>query len=70
MVWRQPKNYHDDCYFCAVDTLGFNHLKSRTFKYTNLDSAMCAVQHSAEIPVPKNTTIPELQGDQIISIHF
>ena len=22
MVWREPKNHHDDCYFCMVDMLG------------------------------------------------
>ena len=24
MVWREPKNHFDDCYFCAVNTKGIN----------------------------------------------
>ena len=52
MVWREPKNHHDDCYFCAIDTLGFNRLKSKTFQYPNLQSASRPVQHNDEIPVP------------------
>ena len=24
MVWREPKNHHDDCYFCMVDMSGWN----------------------------------------------
>ena len=24
MVWREPKNYHDECYFCMVEMTGWN----------------------------------------------
>lgn len=23
-VWREPRNHHDDCYFCLCDFIGFN----------------------------------------------
>ena len=24
MVWREPRNHHDDCYFCLVNIVGIN----------------------------------------------
>ena len=29
MVWREPKNRVNDCYFCAVNVTGINRKKSR-----------------------------------------
>ena len=42
MVWREPKNYRDDCYFCLTPAIkaGFSMKKIGTFKYPNLPSAI------------------------------
>ena len=24
MIWREPQNHHNDCYFCAFDLVGVN----------------------------------------------
>ena len=33
MVWRSPKNYHDDCYFCMVSMSGWNRHKKNSWYY-------------------------------------
>ena len=52
MVWREPKNHTDDCYFCMVNMAGFNRQKRKTWSYPNLESALRPVPHSDEIPIP------------------
>ena len=33
MVWREPKNHHDDCFFCVVDMTGWNQRKKKEWCY-------------------------------------
>ena len=49
MVWREPRNHVDDCYFCIT---GFNASSRKKIKYPNLRSAMRPVPHSDDLPVP------------------
>lgn len=52
-IWREPKNHSTDCYFCVVNTVGFNRKNKRSIKYpvdTNVD---LPVKHSKELPIPK-----------------
>lgn len=60
MVWREPKNHHDDCYFCLVNVKGFNKYKKGKWDYPDLESARRPVPHSEEIPVPVYTTLPDV----------
>ena len=32
MVWREPQNHHDDCYFCMVNIKGFNRSKKKEMR--------------------------------------
>lgn len=50
MIWMEPKNHFDDCYFCVVDVKGFN--RNKTWKYPDLQSAKCPVLHNEELPRP------------------
>ena len=34
MVWREPSNHHDDCYYCMVKTIGYNQKTNK--KYSTL----------------------------------
>ena len=52
MVWREPRNHTDDCYFCLTNITGFIHLLGKKIKYPNLRSAMRPVPHSDVLPVP------------------
>ena len=63
MVWREPKNHYDDCYFCMVNLKGFNRHKRKTWNYPDLESARRPVLHSADLPVPKSTHLPDLPMD-------
>ena len=46
MVWREPRNHSDDCYFC------FNASSRKKIKYPNLRYSMRSVPHSDDLPVP------------------
>ena len=64
MVWREPKNHSDDCYFCTVNMKGFNRIKNSTWFYPDLESARRPVLHCDEIPVPKFTHLPDLKMNE------
>ena len=52
MVWREPRNHADDCYFCLTNITGFNASSRKKIKYPNLGFAMRPVPHSDDLPVP------------------
>ena len=52
MVWREPQNHTDDCYFCLSNITGFNASSRKKIKYPNLRSAMRPITHSDNLPVP------------------
>jgi hypothetical protein len=52
MVWRQPINHFDDCYFCMCTLKGFNTKNKKAITYPNMPSAIRPVPHGPDIPVP------------------
>ena len=46
MVWREPRNHADHCYFCLTNITGFNASSRKKNNYPNLRSAM------RPVPVP------------------
>ena len=51
MIWREPKNHFNVCYFCKVNVKGFNKKNKQLIKYFNLDSALLLVAHCQEVPM-------------------
>ena len=66
VVWREPKNHHDDCYFCMVK---INRNNRRKWIYPDLESARRLVLHSDEVPIPVFDHLTELieSSDESIS---
>ena len=52
MIWREPLNHHDDCYFCVVNTSGFSTKNKHKIIYPNLRLALRPVVHGDAFPVP------------------
>ncbi|KAJ4429515.1 hypothetical protein ANN_21684 [Periplaneta americana] len=52
MIWREPTNHGDDCYFCAVKVVGYIVKNKKDILYPNIPSAIRPVPHGRDIPVP------------------
>jgi hypothetical protein len=63
MVWREPKNHFDDCYFCIVNIIGINRNNRDKWSYPGLPSARRPVPHSDLVPVPPLRELPQLSED-------
>jgi hypothetical protein len=59
MLWREPKNHSDDCYFCCCDVKGQNSKNKKVILYPNLPSVLYPAVHVPEVPVPQPTEILE-----------
>ncbi|KRY96484.1 hypothetical protein T11_9672, partial [Trichinella zimbabwensis] len=52
MVWREPQNHVDDCYFCLSNVRGYNAKNRKYISYPNLPSAIRPVPHGPDVPIP------------------
>ncbi|XP_077117201.1 uncharacterized protein LOC143773722 [Ranitomeya variabilis] len=66
MIWREPRNHVDDCYFCMVAPLqhGMSRKKKGTIEYPNIPSAIRPVPHGKDLPVPRPPKEYVLESDQ------
>ena len=62
MVWRELKNYHNDCYFYMVNMSRWNRHKKGSWNYPDIDSARRPVAHCEEVPVPEFCSSPQLDS--------
>jgi hypothetical protein len=51
MVWREPQNHYDDCYFCLCNVSGCNK-KNVGIKYPHLLSAIRPMPHGPDDTIP------------------
>ncbi|GFX11768.1 uncharacterized protein TNCV_4341131 [Trichonephila clavipes] len=49
MIWREPQNHHDDCYFYVVKINGINPGNRNNWSYPNLSSAQQPQLKSLEV---------------------
>jgi hypothetical protein len=59
MIWKEPKNHNDDCYFCCCDVKGYNSKNKKVILYPNIPSALHPAVHGTEVPAPQPTEILE-----------
>lgn len=64
MVWREPQNYMDDCYFCMVIITGMNRTTKSSIQYPNLPLALRPVDHCNEVPVSIFTALEISDDDE------
>ncbi|GBL90510.1 hypothetical protein AVEN_179433-1 [Araneus ventricosus] len=60
MVWREPVNHYDDCYFCFKNVKGFNRDKKSKWEFSDLESAGRPVPYCEDIPIPVFTSFPNI----------
>ncbi|GFT99611.1 uncharacterized protein TNCV_114881 [Trichonephila clavipes] len=53
MIWKEPKNHSDDCYFCFCSVQDFNLKNRKDISYpTIIHSAIRPVHHRPDLPIP------------------
>ena len=52
MIWREPKDHFQDCYFCLVNVKGFSSKHRSKITYPNMDSPLRPVPHDPSMPAP------------------
>ena len=53
MIWREPRNHNNDCYFCTYNVQGYCTKNKKQIRYPNMDSALRPVPHGPGIPTPQ-----------------
>ena len=51
MVWREPKNHTEDCYFCSCNVQGFNLKNKKDISYPSIQSAIRTIPHGPVVPI-------------------
>ncbi|GFX68536.1 uncharacterized protein TNCV_2432431 [Trichonephila clavipes] len=53
MIWREPKNHSDDCYFCSCSVQSFNLKNRKDISYSTIIlSAIRPAPHGPDFPIP------------------
>ena len=52
MIWREPANHFDDCYFCITTSVEYNKKNQQNILYISIPSATRPIPHSDENRVP------------------
>lgn len=55
MIWREPRNHHDDCYFCLTNVIGYSGKNKHKMFYPNISSALRPVMHDSTLQYPVPT---------------
>ena len=66
MVWREPKNHHEVCYFCVVDMTRWNQRKKKDWYYPGIEPARQPLPHCTKVPVSVFTFLPHLTTDETL----
>ncbi|GBL73283.1 hypothetical protein AVEN_159324-1 [Araneus ventricosus] len=61
MIWGESRDHLSDCYFCIVNTSGYNKKNKCKIDYSSLPSGMRPMLHSVEFPGPVFKELPSLE---------
>lgn len=61
MIWFEPTNHIDDCYFCCTNTKGITKKNKHTALYAQVTSALRPVRHVPLKPLQNSGNVPELK---------
>lgn len=50
-VWREPRCYITDCYFCMTSTVGLSRKSKQIIQYPNIPSILRPVLHNKFLPI-------------------
>ena len=65
MVWREPINHFDDCYFCAAKITGINKNNRQKWKYSDLASARRPVSVLDDIHIHSFHILQDISEDEM-----
>ncbi|CAB4066405.1 unnamed protein product [Lepeophtheirus salmonis] len=51
MLWIDPKNHYDDCYFCSVNLMGFSANSKYLIEFPNMESALTPLKDDDSLPI-------------------
>lgn len=53
MIWTEPSNHENECYFCMMRTKGFTKkINKNNILYPNIPSARRSLPQSSDVPPP------------------
>lgn len=70
IIWREPTNYFDNCYFCLANVKGFNKKNKHLLKYPDIPSAFRPIAYCDKILVPVFSELPKIDDDVICPTNF
>lgn len=79
MIWKQPANHDNDCYFCMANITGFSAKTKHNIVYPICSSAAKPKMHGDELPVPispnacttdTDESAEEYDGDDVFDPDF
>ena len=56
MIWHEPFNHFDDCYFCMTNLVGYNKKNRKNIIYPSIPSATRPIPEKNPVPVFNNVT--------------
>lgn len=52
ILWREPSNHYNDCYFCMTDIRGYSKKIKHKIEYPTVNSVSKPIPHSEDMPPP------------------